>query len=179
MAAYSLKQFIIFLCIFVYASGYAQNVDKFLYKKRKKMIQPIEITLSEYAGPVPPPMVYEIDVYVVLKNKTVCLFHKEKAEKKGTEWGKNIDDCITLSENEVKTLAQALLDADFPKWQDKKFTEKEHTAVGLSFNHLTIHWGDKKITFEYFLKDLENEAYSKQKTFITFLKGFYSSLKTK
>ena len=179
MVTYSLKQFALFLCIFMYASGYAQNVEKFLYKKRKKMVQPIEITLSEYAGPVPPPLVYEIDVHIFLKNKKVCLTHKEKAEKKGTQWGKNIDDCLILSESQVKTLAQALLDADFPKWQDKRFTEKEHTAVGLSFNHLTVHWGDKKITFEYFLKDLENENYIKQKTFIAFIKGFYASLQNK
>jgi hypothetical protein len=179
MVTYSLKQIVVFLCIFVCTLSYAQDIDKFLYKKRKKMVQPIDITLSEYAGPVPPPLVYETDVHIVLKNKKICLFHKEKAEKKGAEWGKNIDDCITLSENQVKTLAQALLDADFPKWQDKLFTEKEHTAVGLSFNHLTIQWGDKKITFEYFLKDLENETYAKQKTLIAFLKGFYGSLKTK
>jgi len=179
MVTTSLKQIILFLCIFVYTLSYAQDVDKFLYKKRKKMVQPIDITLSEYAGPVPPPLVYEIDVHVVMKDKKLCLFHKEKAEKKGAEWGKNIDDCVALSETQIKLLAEHLLKADFPKWQEKRFTEKEHTAVGLSFNHLTIHWGDKKLTFEYFLKDLDNEAYTKQKDFIAFLKGFYASLKSK
>lgn len=179
MVTYSLKQFVLFLCIFVYTSGYTQNIEKFPYKKRKKMIQPIEIILSEYAGPVPPPLVYEIDVHILLKNKKVRLIHKEKAEKKGTQWGKNIDDCLILSESQVKTLAQALLDADFPKWQDKRFTEKEHAAVGLSFNHLNIEWGNKKVIFEYFLKDLENEDYIKQKTFIAFIKGFYASLQNK
>jgi hypothetical protein len=143
------------------------------------MVQPIDITLSEYAGPVPPPLVYEIDVTVVRNKKKILLFHKEKAEKKGAEWAKNIDECLTLSEEQVKNLAENLLKADFPNWKEKLFTEKEHTAVGLSFNHLTIIWGDKKVIFEYFLKDLENEAYSKQKEFIAFLKGFYPSLKSK
>lgn len=179
MVIYTLKLFVLFLCIFVQASCHAQDVDKFLYKKRKKMVHPIDITLFEYAGPVPPPFVYEINVHIVLKNKKVYLYHKKKAEKKGAEWTKNIDDCVTLSESQVKELAQALLNADFPKWQNKHFTEKEHTALGVSFNHLTVQWGDKKITFEYFLKDLENELYAQQKTFIAFLKGFYTTLKMK
>lgn len=179
MVTYSLKKTGILLCIFVCTLSYCQDVEKFLYKKQKKMVQPIDITLSEYAGPVPPPMVYEIDIHIVLKNKKITLFHKEKAEKKGEEWGKNIDDSIILSENQVKNLAQVLLEVDFLHWQNKHFTEKEHSAVGLSFNHLTVQWGDKKVTFEYFLKDLDNETYSRQKTFIAFLKGFYTSLQSR
>lgn len=179
MVTTSLKRVIVLLCVTTCLSTYAQNIDKFLYKKRKKMIHPIEITFSEYAGPVPPALVYEIDIHIVKKDKKINLSHKEKVEKKGIEWGKNIDACIVLSEPQVKILAQKLLEYDFLNWQEKRFTEKEHSAVGLSFNYLTIHWGDKKLTFEYFLKDLENEIYIKQKNFIAFLKGFYASLQPK
>ncbi|MCS7076141.1 MAG: hypothetical protein NZ455_05510 [Bacteroidia bacterium] len=178
MVTASLVRVILFYLIFIFTSGYTQtDVEKFLYKKRKKMVQPIEITLSEYAGPVPPPQVYEIDVHILLKNKKVILSYKEKAERKEGGWAKDIQESLILTENQVKDLAQALIDNDFLHWKDKRFTEQEHNALGLSFNYLNIHWGDKKIAFEYFLRDLENEQYVKQKRFIAFLKRLYNTVK--
>lgn len=151
------------------------NVNEFLFDAKGNLVSPIQITLSESAGPIPPPYAYFVDVKLSLEEDVLWLTHEEKAYRLGKDtWKREIKAKIALNTTQTEVLAQLLLDAGFETWKTKDFTEQEHTEVGVSLNKLSITWGSKKLDFNYKFKELENTQYTQQVKVLNYLRKLYT-----